>query len=299
MANSKECDTHLEQGFVHQRMVVLPRPVVERALRGQLPLALVPSDVGYFPEAKGHYLERLAGAPQCVFILCVRGCGWVRIGGKKYDVTPGNLIVILPGRPHSYGADPHHPWTIYWCHAAGPAASYFTNLLSQRDALPLLHITGYLKLIPLFEQIIDELVMGYSLSHLIVSAAVLAHLLALIATTGQSADTADASSARIQDTIDYMKARWQKTISVPDVARACNLSTSHFSSLFKKTTGYAPLDYFLRLKMQRAAQLLDTTTRPLKEIAAETGFSDPLYFSRAFHRIYNVSPSDYRRMTKG
>jgi AraC-like DNA-binding protein len=280
-------------------MVVLPRPVVERTLRGLLPVAMVPSDVGYFPEAQGHYVERPNGVPQCIFILCVRGTGWVRIGTRQYVVSPGNLAVILPGRPHSYGTDEHHPWTIYWCHAAGPAASYFTDILARRDALPLLHVAGYLTLIPLFEQMIEELAMGYSMGHLTVSAMAMAHLLALIATGGQAANTADASYSRIQEAIDYMKARWQKTISVPDVARACNLSTSHFSTLFKKYTGYAPLNYFLRLKMQRAAQMLDTTSSPLKEIASEAGFSDPLYFSRAFHRIYKVSPSDYRHTTKG
>jgi AraC-like DNA-binding protein len=69
--------------------------------------------------------------------------------------------------------------------------------------------------------------------------------------------------------------------------------------LFKKSTGYSPLDYFLRIKMQRVAEMLATTTRPLKEISADAGFSDPLYFSRAFHRIYKVSPSAYRRTAKG
>ncbi|MGC9259128.1 MAG: helix-turn-helix domain-containing protein [Phycisphaerae bacterium] len=292
-------EQRVKEGFPHQRMVVLPRPVVERAIQGQLPLAMVPSDVGYFPDAKSHHVDRPQGSLQCIMILCVRGHGWIHIGQARQEVRPGNLVVILPGQAHSYGCDADRPWSIYWCHAAGTATRYFTDTLAQHDVLPLSHIAGYLQLITLFEQIIDELTMGYSLKHLTVAAMTLAHLLALIAARGQSVAAAETSHARIQQAIDYMKECRQNTISVPDIARASNLSTSHFSALFKQSTGYSPLDYFLRLKMQRAAEMLDTTTRPLKEISADLGFSDPLYFSRAFHRIYSVPPSAYRRTTKG
>ena len=287
------------EGFPKQRMVVLPRPVVDRALRGLLPLQLVPSEIGYFPDAANHYCDRPQGTLQYIVILCVRGQGWVKFGRQSYDVLPGNLVIILPNQTHSYGSNPEHPWTIHWCHAAGSATRYFTDMLGRRDVLPILHVGGYLNLIPLFEAMVDELLLGYSVNHLTVASMALGHLLALIAAGGQSAQVDQISRNRIPQAIDYMKSRWQKTLTVPDIARSCNLSTSHFTTLFKKFTGYSPLDYFLRLKMLRAAEMLDTTTRPLKEIAADAGFSDPLYFSRVFHRIYKMSPSEYRLTAKG
>lgn len=297
--DSFNSDRRMAEGFPKQRMVVLPRPVVDRALRGLLPLQLVPSDVGYFPDAKNHYYDRPQGTPQCIVMLCVRGKGWVKLGKESYDLNSGNLVVILPGQAHSYGCDADHPWTIYWCHAAGTATRYFTDILARREVLPILHVSGYLNLVPLFEAMIDELSLGYSANHLTVASMALGHLLALIVAGGQSAQVDQVSRSRIPQAIDYMKSRWQKTLTVPDIARSCNLSTSQFSTLFKELTGYSPLDYFLRLKMQRAAEMLDTTTRPLKEIAADAGFSDPLYFSRVFHRIYKISPSEYRLAAKG
>jgi YesN/AraC family two-component response regulator len=51
--------------------------------------------------------------------------------------------------------------------------------------------------------------------------------------------------------------------------------------------------------MQKAAHLLDTTSLPIKSIAASLGYPDPLYFSRTFHKIHALSPAHYRAIAKG
>jgi len=78
-----------------------------------------------------------------------------------------------------------------------------------------------------------------------------------------------------------------------------SLSSSRFAAAFKRQMGYPALDFFLRLKMQYAAELLDTTTLSVKEIADELGYEDPLYFSRRFRRIHSLSPAQYRATKKG
>ncbi|RME70993.1 MAG: AraC family transcriptional regulator, partial [Verrucomicrobia bacterium] len=56
-----------------------------------------------------------------------------------------------------------------------------------------------------------------------------------------------------------------------------------------------PLDYFNRLKVQRACELLATTTLSIAEIAEQLGFDDPYYFSRLFRKIMGMAPRVYRR----
>ena len=77
------------------------------------------------------------------------------------------------------------------------------------------------------------------------------------------------------------------------------LSVSHYSALFRRATGYGALEYQTRLRMGTARDLLDTTGRPIASVAAQVGFSDPLYFSRQFHRIHGMSPTEYRSHDKG
>ncbi len=297
MAQRETKIPHIREGFPGQRMVVLPRPTLEKLLAADLPIKMVPSDIGYFPDAAGHHIARPDGCPQSIFILCVRGEGWVMTGGRKRQVVPGQLITLLPHTPHFYGSD--NGWTIYWVHAAGIRTAYFTTMLSHRGLLPVMELPTYLKLIPHFEEILEHLSMGYSNSHAVVAMMALGHLLASIVTDGRSVGAIPSAEQRVRLAAANLRSNWQRSVSVPELSKACNLSTSHFSGLFKKITGYSPLDYLLRARMQRAAEMMDNTAWPLKRIAMEAGFGDPLYFSRVFRRIYKLSHTEYRQRPKG
>jgi AraC-like DNA-binding protein len=94
--------------------------------------------------------------------------------------------------------------------------------------------------------------------------------------------------------IDFMQKNLKLTLSLEDIARSVNLSASHYSAIFKKKTGFAPVEYFNHLKIQKACQYLQFTDLRVKEIAAELGIEDPYYFSRMFSKLMSVSPNDYR-----
>jgi AraC-like DNA-binding protein len=88
-------------------------------------------------------------------------------------------------------------------------------------------------------------------------------------------------------------------ISLISLSKTYNYSVSRFSNLFKQKTGYAPIDYFLQMKMQKACQLLDFSDRSIKDIAFSMGFEDQYYFSKRFRKIIGVSPRKYRTNRNG
>src|SRR5512140_1122434 len=94
----------VREGFPGQRAVVLPRPLVGSWLDAGPLLELLPSDVGHYPRAEAHYVERSSGAAQLVLIYCVQGHGWLRME-QSWRVGPGQALAIAPGSPHAYGAD--------------------------------------------------------------------------------------------------------------------------------------------------------------------------------------------------
>ena len=102
----------------------------------------------------------------------------------------------------------------------------------------------------------------------------------------------------VDKAILYMQENIQKNISLQQLSSIYNYSPSRFSALFKQKTGYAPIDYFIQMKMQRASQKLDLSNDSVKAIAIEMGFDDPYYFTRRFTKIIGVSPTKYRSMQK-
>src|SRR5665213_1226905 len=84
---------------------------------------------------------------------------------------------------------------------------------------------------------------------------------------------------RIEQSIKFMAQHLNRPMQVNTLAARANISSSHFFTLFKRLIGRSPMDYFTRLRMQCACGLLKNTSMSIKEIASETGYRDPLYFS--------------------
>jgi AraC-like DNA-binding protein len=89
---------------------------------------------------------------------------------------------------------------------------------------------------------------------------------------------------------EYVR-RWRLT----DLALEAHMSESTLLATFKEATGQSPIDYLIRLRIQRAAELLCKGTESISEVAFAVGFEDSNYFSRQFRRTMHASPREYRR----
>lgn len=99
---------------------------------------------------------------------------------------------------------------------------------------------------------------------------------------------------RIQAAASLMNSSFQGELSVEDIARAVNLSASHFSHLFKAETGMSPLQYLKSVRMRKAKELLDTTFLNVKQVMNTVGIRDKCTFARDFKRTYGLTPSQYK-----
>ncbi|HYY10455.1 MAG TPA: AraC family transcriptional regulator, partial [Kineosporiaceae bacterium] len=99
----------------------------------------------------------------------------------------------------------------------------------------------------------------------------------------------------VHDAQEYLRMNLGKHIAVPALAARSGLSASHFSALFRRSTGGGVLEYVRRLRMARARELLVTTSWPIAQIAQAVGYQDAFYFSRQFRGVSGCSPSQYRQ----
>lgn len=92
---------------------------------------------------------------------------------------------------------------------------------------------------------------------------------------------------------EYLRRRMQDSVGVKEVASACHVSVSSLSHTFKRTMGLSLRAYLLRLRLEKAKDLLEAGST-VTEAALQSGFDDPNYFSRAFSVAKGVPPSKWR-----
>jgi len=287
---------HFIAGFAGQRIVKLPEDVIRAAARQPLTKSLLASSAGYYPKAAGHLARRPVGTDETIFIYCTAGSGWCDMLGKHYKIKAGELLVLPANTVHSYGAEEKYPWSIRWFHAVGSQIPDFLETLGVTSEQPVVALGEDAMLDSLFEEVLTELETGYTALNLIYAAQTAAHLLAAMIRRRHNhwTDAPDARQ-RVARSIELMRNHLDRPLKMVHLAGICGFSPPHFTSLFRAQTGFAPKDYFTRLKMHHASQLLNGTNLSVKEIASRLGYDDPLHFSRVFKQLNALSPTDHRR----
>ena len=93
---------------------------------------------------------------------------------------------------------------------------------------------------------------------------------------------------------DYMESNAFRVVSREDAAAALRLHPAHISRLVKKRAGYGFNEYLTKLRMERAASLLEDQTLTVDEIAGMCGYNYTSYFIRVFRSFFVDSPAHYR-----
>ena len=260
--------------------------------------ACYPTAFGYYPVAKGHSMERIQPKDN-LMMYCVEGCGYVTIDNIQNTVRQGDVLLLQEGKHHHYFSDSQHPWTIYWLHFDGLQTQQLIEEFDFSTDQVLVSVGLQPLLISDLKRLLSLRQSGYRPSVFNYAAALTRQILYFLALQIRSMNTLQRHNFNLDALHSLMLENINSDINLDMLAASTQLSRHHFATKYKKLTGISPIKHFIHLKMERACYLLDTGSYSAKEVSAQLGYNDPLYFSRIFKKVIGLSPSEYRRQQRG
>jgi len=103
-------------------------------------------------------------------------------------------------------------------------------------------------------------------------------------------------SYAVKRIINYMSENFEKKISLDQIAHNMYLSPVYVSKIFKEETGESPINYLIKIRLEKAKAILERGEGgSIKSIANEVGYEDVYHFSKLFKKYYGVSPLNYKK----
>lgn len=250
----------------------------------------------FYPLCTGHYfcdssyVVSRSRYDSFLVLYVAKGGGYFIKNGQRVNTEQGALIFIDCYEPHCYGTE--QGWEIYWLHFDGPLAGRYFALCTQGGRYVLknnaaLCVRPLRKVFEAFDAKgkVSEALISKRINDLLTEA--------FLAFNQEKSQLA--SLGAIEESLAFIAENVDRPLSLVSLAEHASLSTFYFARLFKRETGFAPHDYILRARVDKAKYLLKTTAMPLKEIAFRCGFSNECNFSTSFKKISGTTPFAYRK----
>ena len=286
-----------KEGFLGQKMITLPPNIINEVEQNGLINGFYASAIGYYPRANNHDRRRKFGCEEFIILYCIEGEGDIEIETEDFKLEQDTFIIIPPNVQHHYYSSITKPWTIYWAHFKGEKAETLYNRYYTDGPYLTKVYRGREKFQQKFRRIIAVMEIDFQSATLDFSNIMLFDLVSMMM-LGERFTPSRGQEDTITKSIDFMSENISTNLKVAELAEEQNLSVSRYSKLFKEKTGYSAIQYFLKLKIEKACQELYFTDISVKEVSLKFGFDDPYYFSRVFKKIMGMPPSKYRYLYK-
>ena len=216
---------------------------------------------------------------------------------EQSQIRDGDIIIVPANMPHQASWNREH--------------SYIAISLEPTKLANTASLTEFVELIPCFQKA-DPLILGIGLalkteveskgiggrlySDSLINA-LAAHLLRHYTTSKNSISeiTDGLPKYRLQQVISYINDRPDRNFTLAELAAIANMSPNYFAKLFKQSTGYAPHQYVIRHRIERAKQLLLQEKLTIVDIAYSLGFTHQSHLNRHFKQLVGVTPKVFQK----
>ena len=237
---------------------------------------------------------RPRGTPDWLLIFTVGGAGRVGGGSSAVVSSPGTVTLYQPSAVQRYFTDPKtRNWHLLWSHFhPRPHWGIWLNWPEHTKGLRVIRLQDPAVFRNVHEAMAD--VIRFSRQQLPGGMDLAVNALERALLWIHSVNDQRALDERIRRAVDVLSEKMHEPLSLDRLAQACGLSVSRLAHLFRDQIGMPPQQYLEEIRLQRAAQLLRSTSLRIGEVAMETGYAGAFYFSSRFRKKFGQSPSEYR-----
>jgi AraC-like DNA-binding protein len=233
--------------------------------------------------------------PRILVQFTLEGCGRFEQGKRAYKVGPETaFFTVIPSR-HVYRLPEDNPhWSFFWLNIGHPWVVQRITALIKTHA-PVIPIASGSKLMATSRSFFEQVCYRRLPDAFAEEAVMLDWMLEFERHLHNLAHPQGPRDSMIRQLRAFTLANLSRSFGIEEFARQQGISRSHCGHLFKQITGLSPAAHVLEIRMTEARRRLRETNRPLKDIAAETGFADANHFCKAFRRHCHLSPGAYRK----
>lgn len=239
------------------------------------------------------YKFKLCGYPFHRMTFTISGQARVTDDKHTYIADPGAIYYLPPQKVFEVANNLNKPWKHSYIHFIGTDIDTIFNRVANTTK-HILNVSNPGEIQSLFENIAYNCLEQSEHSQVICDSYLRILLIKLNSMILDNREHSNASRLNYLECYNYINNNFSNILSIQDIADRCSISSIYLCRLFKKYAQTSPMTYVTKLKMNKAALLLMQTDYSIKKISLMLNFDNQYYFSRAFKRIYGISPQHYR-----
>lgn len=221
--------------------------------------------------------------------LVTSGKATLRFGGNTYPLAAGSLFFFFPAVPYEIDGDKDFRFAYISFMGAGAAALLDSLGITYDRAV----FDGFSHLIELW---LSSIVRINQTNANLLTESVLLNTLSYISKDNTRSENNKNSENLFCVLVDYVDTHYRESgLTLRSVADIFSYTEKYLSHFFKSKMGVGFNEYLNNLRLQHARALIQNGQTSVSTVAAECGFSDPLYFSKAFKKNTGFSPREYMR----
>lgn len=236
---------------------------------------------------------RVINEYQLLYIAEGRGTLTTASAGR-YSISEGDIFLIFPGEWHTYSPNPETGWKEYWIGFKGINIDSRVSAGFFSKHSPIYRVGYNDTLISLFKEAI-QVAKKQEKHFQQLLAGIVNYMLGLAFSIDSNKKLKNSMNLELVNRARaFMQENIETNIEMPEIADHLIISYSSFRHIFKQYTGIAPSQYYLNLKIQRAKDMLKSSSASIKEISYILHFDTPEYFTKLFKKKTGLTPSQFR-----